>query len=61
MISDKTKERWAEIIEAAELRADLTDWEQEFIDSIGIQLGGGKELTRKQTACLYKIAEKYGL
>ena len=36
----------------------LTEWEENYIDSIGIQLADKKELSWKQTKCLNKIWEK---
>lgn len=62
MLSDKTKARWQEIVDGAgDVDHKLTDWEREFIDSISIQLGHGKELSMKQTRILYRIAEKVGV
>lgn len=62
MISEETKKRWQEIVDGAGNEDNrLTDWEREFVDSVAIQLGHGKELTHKQTKCLYRIAERIGL
>jgi hypothetical protein len=36
----------------------LTQWENEFIDSVQIQTNSGKELSWKQYKCLNRIFEK---
>lgn len=61
MISQVTRKRWEEIIGGVELRSDLTQLEYDFIGSIQIHCAIGKTISRKQSSCLYKIAEKYGL
>jgi len=62
MISSETKQRWQDILDGAgEIDDKLNDWEREFIDSLMIRIGEGKELSWKQSQCLHKIAEKYHL
>ena len=36
----------------------LTDWEREFIDSLGDQLSAGRRLSEKQVEALDKIWER---
>jgi len=43
-------------IEARESK--LSDWERQFVDSIGAMLGGGGSLTPKQDETLCSIWEK---
>lgn len=41
-----------------ENKIDLTDWESDFVDSIGEQLDMGRDLSRKQRETLDRIHEK---
>lgn len=37
---------------------DLTEWEQGFIDSVSLQVQGGKSLTDKQDKILFELWER---
>lgn len=59
MISDGTREHWQYLADELALRADLTDWEIEFVDSTITRLAGGKDLTWKWSKRLREVAARY--
>jgi hypothetical protein len=52
-------EEWAQMVADCEARESrLTDWQREFIQSIGEQLRGGRALTQKQSDTLDSVWEE---
>jgi hypothetical protein len=60
MISEETRKRWRYKISAVEEQGvGLTAWEEEFIDSISIQLFTyNRDLSMKQSMILNRIFEE---
>lgn len=61
MISDETRKKWDDKINAiieSVVNLHLNNWEEEFIDSIQIRRAKGLDLTHKQSKCLNKIYER---
>lgn len=60
MISEDRKNEWRNQIETivSEIEISkliLSEWENDFIDSVDIQISDGKELSFKQSSILRKI------
>jgi len=60
MISDETRQKWDDavgyLLEYGDLH--MTEWENEFLDSISIWRAVGKDLTFKQSSMLMKIRHR---
>ena len=61
MVSEETRKRWQERIEfltATDAIDRLSEWENDFVDSIQIRLSQGKDLTLNQSSKLNQIFHK---
>jgi len=58
-MDEKIVKRWNEKIEyIQQFPSSLSEWEEEFVDSIGKKLSEGVELSWKQSKVLSRIFEK---
>lgn len=65
MSTPELREKWETKLETIQdaydvCQIELSEWEGEFIDSVSLQLAGGKDLSFKQSSCLSKIYNRIG-
>lgn len=57
-ITDERREEWKRQVDFLLEEDGLTEWEDEFVDSVSIWLSDGKDLTRPQSTTLRRIYNK---